>query len=159
GVVYGALRNGPGDDLEYLTTELMRRIVSRGFGGSAGYSVLTSMEIGDPNAEALSSMALPIALWKLDRHQRSMLLNDVLCLCCFFDGKVWQKALAAERIKFEEEHGFWRLSRGNGSIVLDPHEVTKLKLGLGFGGMSPRAFARITRESLDTESTEEGEST
>jgi hypothetical protein len=159
GVVYAAVRNGPGDDPEQLSAELHRRIKKAGFGANAGYAALLSIELNDPHREMLASVALPIPLWKVDIDQRSMLLNDVLCLYCFFEKKVWQKAITAERIKFDEEHGWWRLSRGNDSIVLDPHEVVKLNLGLAFGGMSPRAFARVARESLDAGNTSTSEST
>jgi hypothetical protein len=80
-------------------------------------------------------------------------LNEVLYLCCFFERRVWEKVISAEQIKFEEEYGHWRLSRDDRSMVFDPHEVTKLKLSIAFGAMSPRAFARAARESLDAEDT------
>lgn len=149
GVVYAAIREAPGDNSAEEMTELLGKIDKHGFGARDGYTLLSSIELNDPQNEAVSSMALPIALWKLDRDQRSMLMNDVLTLLCFFDAKVWEKVIGAEGIVFDEQHGWWRLSRGNDSIALDPHEVLKLKTGLAFGGMSPRAFARAARESLD----------
>jgi hypothetical protein len=151
GVVYAGLRNGPGDDLQQHTRDLLQRVKQHGFGADAGYSVLFSMELQDPDREMLASMALPIALWDVNRHQRTMLLNEVLYLCCLFDALVWEKAITQEQVKFEEEHGFWRLSRGDSSMVFDQHEVVKLKLSIAFGAMSPRAFARVARESLDAD--------
>jgi hypothetical protein len=92
--------------------------------------------------ESLSSVVAPIYLWSLPSHQRIALLIGDVFLGVVFAESVWRDAFAKEGMVLHENNSEWQISGNHVDFSFDRFEVLKLKAGVAFGGISPRAVAR-----------------
>lgn len=144
GLALAAIRNRPGDASEAESLGLLHRLQQEGF--PKGEPFLTIADLSED--DRLSAVVPPIALWPLPREQRAALLSGDMFLACVFGSKLWETAFENAGLTVEMDDGSWVI-RGNGAPVrFDPLERVKLRLGIAFGGVSPRAVAEAIADVI-----------
>ena len=88
-----------------------------------------------------SPLARPIPLWPVPVGARAALLNGDLMLGCVTSTGVFVKALRDAGLKVEDHGDWWEVSGPFGTTTLDELELSKLSLGVVFGGVSPSEIA------------------
>jgi hypothetical protein len=146
GIAFVAIRNREGDDAVTVMHRVLRLLDESGFGGDRSYTSFTSEDFR--TTDWMAAIAPPIPLWPIQGNIRTDVLTGDLFFACVFDPAVWQRAFEAYGIAWREEEGRWIVSRNGDSGILDPIEVQKLRVGVAFAGVSPRAIAETIAKTL-----------
>ena len=87
----------------------------------------------------------PIPLWPISTTARVALLAGSVELAAIFSASLWKNAWHDQGLRWEDDHGWWivdtEIAGRTIGVRFDPLEVKRLRYGVAFGGISPRATA------------------
>jgi hypothetical protein len=144
GVAILAVRNHVGENSLGMLRHTLVRLQGDGFPKGEPHISLTDFQKDD----RLSPFFPPVALWPIPSNQRAALLSGRLFLGGVFTSTVWTNALGQEGLSLSAQENGWVITGGVEEIRLDVIEVNKLRIGVAFGGVSPRSVARVLRLSI-----------
>jgi hypothetical protein len=157
GLAFVAAPVGREGDVGALRTTL-QRLQELGFPrGSPHLSLGHLLE-----ADEISAYVPPIPLWQISEGSRIALLSGVVQLAAIFADSLWKDAWRDAGLRYEDDEGWWIIDMEIGDrfvgVRLDPVEVRRLRYGVAYGGISPRATAAAVLRFIRSKATGDGDS-
>jgi len=98
--------------------------------------------------EALSAKALPYLLWRVNARCRALLMTGDVLLVSVARKRIWREAFQRAGIGWEEVDDIWRLTGFGNELTFDAADVERLRTGLAYSGISPKAVAEHAAMNL-----------
>lgn len=130
-------------DAEY-GAQVTERLRDLGFTRHAG--AISSIHFR--KTDECAAIVPPIVLWPVKRDVRAALLAGDLVMECVIHPDAWSQAMGEVGLKINERGKSWIIEGERGRTRFDVLELGMLRLGVAFGGVSPRAIAQRTAEAI-----------
>ena len=98
--------------------------------------------------DAISATTLPFLTWKVSAACRALLMTGDVVLVTVARKTVWQEAFRRADVECAEIDGTWKIVGYGHELVYDAFDVERLRNGLAFSGVSPRAVAEYAAINL-----------